>query len=356
MQLELKNPDVHKDIFTRIGPFILINLFIAVILMVMNCPSCFLSLKGFKLIIPDLIFSFFISSALSFGGSVIIGWLDDRISWIEFPIKRLLATVVIYMAYSFLVSFIMGFFYALIFGKFSLTDIPWRELIGVTTMPMKVALIIMAIFTTWSWLGEWRKAAVEAEKLKTEKISSQYQSLKDQLNPHFLFNSLNVLTNLVYEDADRSAEFIQKLSRIYRYVLEVQQEDLVSLEKELEFAKNFLDLQKIRFEDKLQFRVEAQEQEGYFLPPLSLQLLLENAIKHNITSKENPLFIDIRQKEGSLWVTNTLQLKSQSGSASSGIGLKNISQRYQLLKAPAPTVKKGEDEFLVILPLIKIEA
>lgn len=356
MHFEINSTNSQRDLFHRIGPFILVNLGIALIITLTICPSCFLSLDGLRDLVPDFIFSFLISSSLSFGGSVITDWLDNRISWLERPFGRLLATIGLYLAYSFIISFILVFFYALILGQIAFKDIPWLEITRYTIMPMQVAVVVMAIFTTWSWLGEWRKAAVEAEKLKTEKISSQYQSLKDQLNPHFLFNSLNVLTNLVYEDADRSAEFIQKLSRIYRYVLEVQQEDLVSLEKELEFAKNFLDLQKIRFEDKLQFRMETQDMEGYFLPPLSLQLLLENAIKHNVVSKENPLFIDIRQKDGSLWVTNTLQLKSQSGSGSSGIGLKNIFQRYQLLKAPAPTVKKGEDEFLVILPLIQIDA
>ena len=104
---------------------------------------------------------------------------------------------------------------------------------------MKIALGFMALFTTRSWLLEWRKSALEAEILRNEKLSSQYQSLKDQLNPHFLFNSLNVLSNLVYEDADRSAAFIQKLSKIYRYVLEAQKEELIELEKEVAFTKNY---------------------------------------------------------------------------------------------------------------------
>jgi len=127
------------------------------------------------------------------------------------------------------------------------------------------------------------------------------------------------------------------------------------LEKELDFAKNFLDLQKIRFEENLQFRMEEEKGQQFYLPPLSLQLLLENAIKHNVASKENPLFIDIRQKGSELWVSNTLQLKNQVEESSTGIGLENILKRYQLLNAKAPIIKKGESEFLVILPLINIE-
>ncbi|MCS5490749.1 sensor histidine kinase [Algoriphagus limi] len=356
MQSEIDKTPTYEVLFKKIGPFILLNLGIALIISFSICPSCFLSFDGFIKLIPDFIFSFLVSCSLSFGGSVITDWLDRRISWIDKPIPRLFATIGIYLGYSFLVSYILVFFHAWFLGQFSLDNIPWLEITKYTIMPMQVAVVVMAIFTTWSWLGEWRKSAVEAERLKTEQFASQYQSLKDQLNPHFLFNSLNVLTNLVYEDADRSAAFIQKLSRIYRYVLEVQQEELVSLEKELDFAKNFLELQKIRFEDKLEFRVQVEDKKEYFLPPLSLQLLLENAIKHNVASKDNPLFIHIQQKNGELWVTNTLQLKNQSETYSTGVGLKNISKRYQLLKAPTPTAKQGVDEFLVILPLIQIES
>lgn len=355
MQIELNKPETHRELFTRVGPFIWINLLIAFVLMASTCPSCFLSLEGLKQIFPDFAFSFCISSALSYGGTVIIRWLDRKIPWVVYPFGRLFATVGIYMAYSFLVSFVFVFVFAWLTGQLAIQNIPWGEIFRLTAFPMQVALIIMAIFTTWSWLGEWRKSAVEAERLKAERFASKYQSLKDQLNPHFLFNSLNVLTNLVYEDADRSAAFIQKLSKIYRYVLEVQQEELVSLEKELDFAKNFLDLQKIRFEENLQFRMEEEKGQKFYLPPLSLQLLLENAIKHNVASKENPLFIDIRQKGNELWVSNTLQLKNQVEESSTGIGLENILKRYKLLNAKAPTIKKGESEFLVILPLIKIE-
>src|SRR5690606_31960409 len=135
-----------------------------------------------------------------------------------------------------------------------------------------------------------------------EGLKGQYQSLKDQLNPHFLFNSLNVLSNLVFEDATKSSKFIQQLSKIYRYVLEVHQEELVSLERELAFAENYLSLQKIRFEDALNFKMEVELGDNYYLPPLSLQLLLENAIKHNIVSRDKPLEIIISQNKDELTV------------------------------------------------------
>lgn len=148
-----------------------------------------------------------------------------------------------YMVYSFFVSYILVLFCLLItVERVAMTNINWMRILKNTLSPKFIAFIIITIFTARSWLYEWKNAAIEAEQLKSENIASQYQSLKDQLNPHFLFNSLNVLSNPVYESADKSAGFIQQLSRIYRYVLEVQEEELVPAEQELEFAESYLAL------------------------------------------------------------------------------------------------------------------
>ncbi len=305
--------------------------------------------------IPDFIFSFLVSMALSWGGSRVECFLDPRVSWIYTPVRRLLLTVSLFMGYSFVVSFMIVFGYHVILDRFSASQIPWGDLLGFTQYPLTISLVFMAIFTTRSWLMEWRKSAIEAEQLRSEKLASQNQSLKDQLNPHFLFNSLNTLSNLVYEDADRSAAFIQKLSRIYRYVLEVQQEELVSLDRELDFARNYLELQKIRFGDNLNFSIKVPNLQDLFLPPLSLQLLLENAIKHNIASAENPLFIHIGQEGQELWVSNTFQPKTSQTEPSTGVGLKNIRSRYLLLSKVQPELVRTEHEYLVKLPLLTLE-
>ncbi|WP_052307610.1 histidine kinase [Belliella baltica] len=220
-------------------------------------------------------------------------------------------------------------------------------------MPTGIEVIIITIFIARSWLFEWKIAAIEAEKLKSENIASQYQSLKDQLNPHFLFNSLNVLSNLVYESADKSAEFIQQLSRIYRYVLDVQDEELVSLEMEIDFALNYLSLQKIRFEQSLEFHIDVFESKEWSIPPLSLQLLLENAIKHNVTSVTKPLKIWIGIENQKLIVKNNIQPKLNK-KANSGIGLNNITKRYNLLSETSPEITQTEKEFIVKLPLLKV--
>lgn len=349
---ENNSPQPDRGIWNKTSSFLLINLGIVMVLMVSFCPRCFLSWSGIKSLFPDFFFSLAITVAMSYGGNKVETYFDSRISWIHHPVKRLLLTSVTYLTYAFIVSFILVTLYGWLLGDVSLDNLPWKTLFEYSLVPMGIALGFMALFTTRSWLLEWRKSALEAEILRNEKLASQYQSLKDQLNPHFLFNSLNVLSNLVYESPDKSAAFIQKLSKIYRYVLEAQKEELMELEKEVSFAKNYLELQKIRFEDSLQFSIEIEDQNG-LIPPLSLQLLLENAIKHNIISAENPLFIHIFRKQNELWISNTFQPKSSQPESSTGIGLQNIKMRYQLISAQEMEVIQTEDEFLVKLPILE---
>ncbi|RAI94881.1 sensor histidine kinase [Algoriphagus yeomjeoni] len=348
-----RNCKTKDGIWSTLPNFLIINLGIVTVLMLYFCPRCFLSWEGIKELFPDFLFSLAVTISMSYGGNAVENFYDQRISWIHHPVKRLLLTSITYMSYAFLVSYSLVFLYSWLEGNFTLNEVPFFNLIEFALMPMWIALGFMALFTTRSWLLEWRKSALEAEILRNEKLASQYQSLKDQLNPHFLFNSLNVLSGLVYENADRSAAFIQKLSKIYRYVLEVQKEEIVELEKEISFAKNYLELQKIRFEESLQYKIEIEDSTG-FLPPLSLQLLLENAIKHNILSEANPLFIHIFRKGRNLWVSNTFQPKSSQTEPSTGVGLNNIKMRYALISTENMEEIHTEDEFIIRLPILEL--
>lgn len=341
------------NIFHSFWKFILLNVGIATFLIAIYCPKCLISWEGIKLAFPDFFYSFLVSSGLSFGGYWTDTLLDRWLPWVKYPVVRLMVTAVVYVSYCFLVSYFIVFIIAYIKGQFELSSIPWSLLIQYTKTPITIGLGFMAFFTTRSWLFEWRNTALEAEKLKSENIASQYQSLKDQLNPHFLFNSLNVLSNLVYESADKSVEFIQQLSRIYRYVLDVQEEELVSLEMEIDFAINYLSLQKIRFEQSLEFHIDVFESKNWSIPPLSLQLLLENAIKHNVASETKPLKIWIGREDQMLVVKNNIQPKLNK-EANSGIGLNNITKRYNLLSETSPQITQTEKEFIVKLPLLKV--
>lgn len=344
------------SVFRSIKRFSLLNLGIITILMVVFCPRCFLSLEGIISIYPEFIISFFLSSALSIGGSAVDRFFDQRISWIEEPVKRLLLTYGVYLVYSFIISYLLITTYILITVEaLTLQNISWSQMIKYTGMPITIAFVIISIFISRGWLLEWRNAALEAEQLKSQQLESQNRLLVDQLNPHFLFNSLNALTHLVYKDPDTSAIFIQQLSHIYRYVLDVQNEQVVSLSRELGFAESYLHLQKIRFGDSLVYSLPPNVEDGYVLPPLSLQLLLENAIKHNVVSEQNPLHITITKEGTKLTVSNNLQPKPQSESESCGVGLQNIISRYRLLCGDVPTVQCTDNEFKVELPLLTLE-
>jgi len=329
-----------------------VNLIIAVVLTFIFCPSCFFSIEGLIRSADNLLSSFLISCVLSYGGFLFEYQFDRRMPWIKYPVQRLILETSGYLFYvfinSFILSFIIGFF---VRRTFKLDNIPWERLISYTWMPLQISVVMSFVLISRSFLMEWKKAAIEAEQLKTEQYAQQYQTLKDQLNPHFLFNSLNVLSNLVYENPDTATQFIRQLSGIYRYVLEVQQEKLVRLSDELGFAENYLSLQKIRFEEGLKYRINLEAKPDLYLPPLSLQMLLENAVKHNIASKANPLNISISIANNCLIVENNFQLKTSLSEESTGIGLSNIKKRYELLGGPQIEIVESEHSFIVKLPM-----
>lgn len=348
--MDNRGPLVYRN---KIGKFLLLNLLLAFgIQLILNSGS-FTSWEMFKAGFDDLAYSFIISCFLSGGIGLIINKADKYFPWLDAPVSRFVFDILVVGAYTFIVSFCLATIFSIyVWDYFTLERVGWGAIVESTITPIVIALSITLFLTSRSFLLEWRQAAIAAEQMRSERLEGQYQSLKDQLNPHFLFNSLNVLSNLVYEDADQANAFIEKLSGIYRYVLDVQYEELVSLERELAFAKKYLELQKLRFGEKLQFEVEVSEESKFNLPPLTLQLLLENAIKHNAATKVKPLKILIEQDGDHLKVSNSLVARSKEPEAS-GIGLKNIKERYGFLTDREVSVIASEDTFEVILPLIK---
>jgi PAS domain S-box-containing protein len=196
------------------------------------------------------------------------------------------------------------------------------------------------------------EARTQLIRLQKENLQSQFEVLRQQVNPHFLFNSLNVLTSLIKLEPDLAEKFTEHLSKVYRYVLENKDNDLVDLKTELDFLDAYLFLLNIRFMDKIKVcnRIE-KEKTDLLILPLALQLLIENAIKHNSMSKKNPLCISLFIDEDNfLNVVNNLQ-ERESYIASTGVGLKNIEHRYMLLEMPAPEFIKTENEFIAKIPL-----
>ncbi|MFI2743475.1 sensor histidine kinase [Zhouia sp. PK063] len=203
-------------------------------------------------------------------------------------------------------------------------------------------------------LREKQRNALELQELKQKQLEANISSLKEQLSPHFLFNSLNTLKSLVRINPTASEDFIVKLSEVYRFLLAHREHPTVSIAEELNFIEAYSYLLKSRFGDSIKIELDIPDGvKQYLIPPLTLQLLIENAVKHNIVAKSKPLSIRIQATTHQLIITNNLQPKS-SVEASGNVGLPNIHKRYTLLSGEGITIDKNEEDriFKVILPIL----
>jgi len=281
------------------------------------------------------------------GNQYLVDFWNSRISWLEQPVKRFIIGVLTVFIYTPLVIVLLNTSFNLLPG----ISTDWGSMDVVVSIG--ITFFISFFLFAKNFLDNWRKASLDAERIKREQMSTKYESLKNQVNPHFLFNSLNALTNLVYENQDMAADFIRKLSKVYRYVLDTQSQEVVSLEKEMAFVKSYLFLQRIRFDDKLKVNIAIEGFEQRMVPPIALQMLLENAIKHNTIAEEEPLTIDIYvENDDILVVKNNLQKKTIPIEESAGVGLKNITARYEFLSETKVEIQETAAEFIVKLPLL----
>ncbi len=215
-----------------------------------------------------------------------------------------------------------------------------------------ITLTIVIIFHFIYFYNKYQQNKIKEQKVIAGTASAKFDALKNQLDPHFLFNSLNVLTSLIEENPDNAQKFTTSLSKVYRYVLEQKNKELVTVDEELQFAKTYMSLLKMRFEDSIVFDMpeNASNPESKVVP-LALQLLLENAVKHNMVTSNKPLHIRIYEESNSLVVENNLQPK-QIVKKSSGVGLSNIMQRYQLLTNKKVNITKEAKRFAVAIPML----
>ena len=213
------------------------------------------------------------------------------------------------------------------------------------------SLIVAALFATILFFFIlWQEALKSAFKAHEEMLIYQIETLKNQVNPHFLFNSLNTLSSLISTNPDKAEAFTIKLSQIYRYILENREVDIVSLEQEMAFVNDFYFLQKIRDEEKIELTFNIENEKCKVLP-ISIQLLIENAFKHNIATRDEPLKVSINQKGEWIEVRNNLQPKKQLGT-SHGLGLKNLEERIMIQTGKKLEIEKTEHEFVVRIPLV----
>jgi LytS/YehU family sensor histidine kinase len=235
------------------------------------------------------------------------------------------------------------------------------ELYHPTTEKFAMCMVVGLTFTYIAiilWEGnyffrQWKESLREREKYEFLSLQGEFEGLKSQVNPHFLFNCFNTLSSLITEDKAQAEVFLNELSKVYRYLLRNNEDGMSTLKNEIQFIHSYFNLLKTRHGDAIELQLDIDKRyESYLLPSLSLQLLVENAVKHNSLSKNYPLTIEIFTTVGNkLLVNNNIRqrnLKAPSGK----VGLKNIRSKYELLRQPGFQVIEDEKSFTVVLPLI----
>ena len=315
--------------------------------------------------LPDYLLSlsmaFCYSAGLWFANAYSADLLNLRINWGDQPIRRLLLTLAASLLASLLVIVVVGEgFSVLVFHQrpgYALHHNFWSQ----SAFPLLITVVVSLFLHSRSFLLAWREATVRAERLEKESAVARLDSLRRQVDPHFLFNSLNALTGLVEEnDPARAVRFIRQLSSVYRYVLDSQSQELVPLAEELQFAEAYVFLQKTRLDEALQIEfthsLSHSVAQSLFLPPLALQLLLENALKHNTAYQNDPLRlrVSVDAAAATLTVRNTLRPRRLPATEASGRGLANLRARYGFLTSRPVAAGPMGGEFVVTLPLLAL--
>ncbi|NNC69654.1 MAG: histidine kinase [Flavobacteriaceae bacterium] len=292
---------------------------------------------------------------IGFGLNLLNAYLSSRWDWVKQTNARVAVGIIGTLVY--IVPVVLGINYVLFVGiqdldpsKFFSGNFFWIHIFYII-----LSLAVATFMHARDFMRNWKAALgkeTKIQKVIAGTASAQFDALKNQLDPHFLFNSLNVLTSLIDEDPNNAQKFTTSLSKVYRYVLEQKNKDLVTVEDELNFARTYMSLLKNRFEDSIIFEIpDNVSNPDAKVVPLSLQLLLENAVKHNTVAANKPLHIKIYETENSLVVENNLQPK-QVVKKSSGVGLANIVQRYALLTKREMTIEETSKKFRVSIPML----
>lgn len=242
-----------------------------------------------------------------------------------------------------------------LYDRFSIFGYQWTEkdMWMALILGWSVNLIFETLYEMDYMMGKYRESVMEKENLRQLSDKQEFDTLKGQVNPHFLFNCFNTLSSLITEDRKRAGRFLDELSKVYRYLLRNNEDGLSTVQNEIRFIESYYQLLQTRHGEAVQVNLEIDKRyEQYLLPSLSLQLLVENVVKHNVLSKNKPLVIDIFTTAGNkLVVNNNLQRRSVQA-PSNRVGLDNIRSKYALLKQPGFQVMEDKSNFTVVLPLI----
>lgn len=318
---------------------------------------------------PDFIIQFVVSTAITYVWIGMSEWIQKnlRLYWGDYLLRagvfwpNLLAGLLFFVSSMAGIVLVLQFTEWLFFRALGM-DYPVADLQHATRATYgqfaTLSLCVYILIANRHIMDYMEEVHLKAGQLEKENLLSQFSALKSQVNPHFLFNSLSILSSLVKKDPDLSEQFIDQLSRSYRYILEQKEQSLVTLRTELEFIRSYAFLLKIRFENKFDLRFDLPDDilDQYKIAPLTLQLLIENAVKHNRMSVKEPLIVEVSVENAQTLVVKNRMQTRHTAAASTGLGLQNIINRYALLTGRPVWAGECEDLFVVKVPLLAEEA
>ena len=303
-------------------------------------------------ILISLAWAFAICSTQWLGHSYIFTQLDRRYPWDEFPRKRTILGVISIILYAVLAYIIVSLIMAsIVYGSIPENPLVWG--IKSSFVTILISFGVCLVFLAYGFFMSWKQTTLEAERFKREMLMYKYEALQNQINPHFLFNSFNVLSELVYENQEKAVAFIKQMSGLFRYVLDSRDKELVRVSEELEFVRSFAFLLHTRFEDKLSISIDAEAGPDEMIVPMTLQMLIENCVKHNEISEAKPLNINVTKQNSSLVVTNNLQ-KKPVPQASTSTGLANLKQQFSYFTDKELLIENRDGFFTVSVPVLKV--
>jgi two-component system, LytTR family, sensor kinase len=305
---------------------------------------------GLQLTFLQIIFNSIVSSGLIWGGCiVIVGFVWKKFPWEYQPIIHLFTEISLILLY---LAIYISIFNLLLMQK---TGISFRAGIEANRSDIVFTVLVTFLITTIHealfFYKQWKFNFSKSVSLEKDNLEARYNSLKSQVNPHFLFNSLNSLMSLL-ENNPKAEEYVQNLSEYLRYVLLSSSRETVTLQEELENVEKYIDLQKLRFGENFVVEVSVNTASlQMMIPPLALQMLVENCVQHNIIAKSHPLKVHLFDDEKRITVVNNLQKKNDH--ESTGHGLKNIEGRYRFAEEGNIKIESDERFFTVSIPLLK---
>lgn len=350
---------IIKNIHRLISPSRIFRLLLTLAFIVQLAIIAYNHYSGFYHVdgIPDFINRIVYSTVLSLIACYLIAYPDLAIILLlnkKFPWKKkAVLRSLVEFSFILLIALAGGSFITFLADAIDAYAEPFYEVLLANILIIGVVnLILMAILEGWIFFTEGKRAEQKAEALESELSAIKFEVLKSQINPHFMFNSLNVLSSLINKDKRKAQDFIDEFSMVYRYVLETIEKPVVEIKNELDFIRSYMFLQQIRYGENLDYSIDLpSEVMNAFIPPLSLQTVVENAIKHNSISSGHPLHISITLEDPYLVVRNNLRAKV-SGSRSTGIGQENLAKRYAILGNYVPLFSVKTEHYEARLPII----